>query len=312
MRKFIAMLAFSVLMTVPAFAQISVHIGINVPSYPDLRVIPGYPVYYAPRMQANYFFYDGLYWVYTPDGWFVSYWYNGPWEWVPPDEVPFFMLRVPVRYYLYAPPMFQSWSPQAPPRWEVLWGGSWSSRHRGWNEWNRSAVPAPAPLPTYQRAYANERYPDAVERQQLQQKHYRYKPRDPVARKHFQTQRAEDGPARANVSNTPQQRRPDIQDAPRAARGESREKDVPRHKVERDEERARAASAPAPRMDVPREPRREPSAPQQAREQGHAPVPHPAPRAQESQGRADGGSGKQKEKQGKHDKDEDDDKGRRK
>jgi len=52
----------------PAAAQVSiaigvphVSIGINLSSYPELVVVPGYPVYYAPRLGANYFFYDGMY-----------------------------------------------------------------------------------------------------------------------------------------------------------------------------------------------------------------------------------------------------------
>ena len=31
-------------------------IGMNLPAYPELAVVPGYPVYYAPRLDANYFF----------------------------------------------------------------------------------------------------------------------------------------------------------------------------------------------------------------------------------------------------------------
>jgi len=45
----------------------SVRIGINVPYYPNLVPIPGYPVYYDPGLDSNLFFYDGLYWVYVQD-----------------------------------------------------------------------------------------------------------------------------------------------------------------------------------------------------------------------------------------------------
>ena len=44
-----------------AFADVQVNIGISVPVYPNLVVVPGYPVYYAPQIDSNYFFYDGLY-----------------------------------------------------------------------------------------------------------------------------------------------------------------------------------------------------------------------------------------------------------
>src|SRR5204863_8028943 len=76
-----------------------VSIGINVPVYPHLVRVPGYPVYYDPRASANYFFYDGLYWVYRDDNWYQSAWYNGPWQSAGPEFVPLYVLRVPVRYY---------------------------------------------------------------------------------------------------------------------------------------------------------------------------------------------------------------------
>src|ERR1700751_749063 len=81
-----------------ATAQVSVSIGINFPVYPQLVRVPGYPVYYAPQVNSNYFFYDGMYWVYAGDNWYASSWYNGPWELVTPEAVPLFVLRVPVRY----------------------------------------------------------------------------------------------------------------------------------------------------------------------------------------------------------------------
>lgn len=61
--------------------------------------VPGYPVYYAPDLDANLFFYDGVYWVYSQDGWYASSWYDGPWDLIEPEYVPYFVLRVPVRYY---------------------------------------------------------------------------------------------------------------------------------------------------------------------------------------------------------------------
>src|SRR5512141_1930654 len=89
-----------------AMAQVSVgiglpgvSIGINLPLYPELVPVPGYPVYYAPRLDSNYFFYDGMYWAYQGDNWYASSWYNGPWGLVGPEFVPLFVLRVPVSYY---------------------------------------------------------------------------------------------------------------------------------------------------------------------------------------------------------------------
>jgi hypothetical protein len=36
----------------------SVSIGVNQAAYPEMVPVPGYPVYYAPRGDSNYFFYD--------------------------------------------------------------------------------------------------------------------------------------------------------------------------------------------------------------------------------------------------------------
>jgi len=61
----------------PSLAAVSVSLGINGPDYPQTVVVPGYPVYYAPTIGAN-FFYDGIYWVVAGDDWYMSSWYDGP------------------------------------------------------------------------------------------------------------------------------------------------------------------------------------------------------------------------------------------
>ncbi len=130
-----------------------ISIGINLPSFPDLQRVPGYPVYYAPGAPGNYFYYDGLYWVLQGDDWYASSWYNGPWQRVMPLYVPAYVLRVPVYYYRQPPPYFRVWRADAPPRWDEHWGPEWQQRRPGWNHWDRHAAPPPAPLPTYQRRY---------------------------------------------------------------------------------------------------------------------------------------------------------------
>jgi hypothetical protein len=196
---------------VSAHAQVSigigfpgVNIGINVPVYPELVPVPGYPVYYDPRATSNYFFYDGLYWVYQDENWYASSWYNGPWWSVGPEAVPAFVLRVPVRYYRRPPLFFQGWRTDASPRWGAHWGRDWEERRLGWNRWDHRDVPAAAPLPAYQRGYSGERYPRLAEQQQsIRSEKYRYQPREPVAQQHFQQQ----GPVRRASVEPPVQSR---------------------------------------------------------------------------------------------------------
>lgn len=165
----------------------NVSIGINLPAYPQLVRVPGYPVYYAPQLNVNYFFYDGLYWVFHADNWYASSWYNGPWWFVDSYAVPVYILRIPVRYYRQPPSYFRGWRVDAPPRWQENWGRDWEQRRSGWDQWDRRAAPAPAPLPSYQRQYSRDQYPRQVERQrELQQERYRYQPSDPVVRQHYQ------------------------------------------------------------------------------------------------------------------------------
>jgi len=189
----------------PAYAQLSIHygtpgvsIGINLPVYPQLQRVPGYPVYYAPGVNSNYFFYDGMYWVYQGDNWYASSWYNGPWGHVDPGYVPAYLLRVPVRYYRQPPAYFRGWASNKPPRWGEHWGQSWEQNRSGWDRWDRRSAPAPAPLPTYQRQYSGNRYPQAQQQWNIQGQHYRYQPRDPVAQQHYQQQRAHENSSRGN------------------------------------------------------------------------------------------------------------------
>jgi hypothetical protein len=164
----------------------NVSIGINLPLYPQLVRVPGYPVYYAPQVDGNYFFYDGMYWVYLDDNWYASSWYNGPWGIVQPYYVPPFILRIPVSYYRQPPPYFRGWQPNAPPRWGQHWGRDWEQQRSGWDRWNRGAAPTPAPLPVYQRQYSGDRYPHVEQQQQLRTQQYRYQPRETAVREHFQ------------------------------------------------------------------------------------------------------------------------------
>lgn len=163
-------------------------IGINQPNYPDFNRVPGYPVYYAPQARNNLFFYDGLYWVYQRDEWYASSWYNGPWGRVNSRQVPVYVLRVPVAYYRAPPQYFRGWPKNAPPRWGQYYGPQWEQQRRGWDTWDRNAVPAPAPLPVYQRQYSGDRYPSVQQQPEIHTKYYQYRPSDPVVREHYEQQ----------------------------------------------------------------------------------------------------------------------------
>lgn len=186
----------------PAAAR--VNIDLNLSLFPELVPVPGYPVYYAPAIDSNYFFYDGRYWLFDDDDWYVSTWYNGPWEYVEPDFVPLYVLRIPVRYYRRPPPYFRGWYYDAPPRWGYHWGHDWERRHYDWDKWDRRHVPARAPLPQYQRDYSRDRYPDRDEQREIRERNYRYQPRDAERHDHDR-----DAP-RINESTQPN-RRDDVQ-----------------------------------------------------------------------------------------------------
>ena len=209
-----------------AIAEVS--IGINISLFPDLVRVPGYPVYYAPRLGVNFFFYDGLYWVFEGDNWYASSWYNGPWQPVFPEYVPLFVLRIPVRYYVSPPVYFRRWQSDGPPRWGEHWGRDWEQRRSGWDRWERNAVPEPAPLPTYQRSYSGNRYPTVEQQKALHSENYRYQPREAAVRQIEQQPAAQRAPA-------PQQR--ERQAAPEEQR--ARPQDSPR------------SSEPAPRQSAP-------------------------------------------------------------
>jgi hypothetical protein len=202
MRYLIILIAMVLGFVTSAISQVSigiglpnVSIGINLPVYPELVRVPGYPVYYAPRLNSNFFFYDGMYWVYQEDNWYASSWYNGPWGLVAPEFVPLFVLRIPVRYYRVPPVYFRGWRSDAPPRWGEHWGNEWQQHKSGWDQWNRRSSPAPAPLPLYQRQYSGDRYPQVEQQRELQSQKYRYQPRDAVVRQHYQEQVTPKAPA---------------------------------------------------------------------------------------------------------------------
>jgi hypothetical protein len=89
---------------------------------------------------------------------------------------------VPVRYYRHPPAYFHGWRSDVAPRWGEHWGHEWEQRRAGWDHWNRNEVVRAAPLPTYQRQYSGNRYPQEQRQQELHVQNYRYQPKDAVVR----------------------------------------------------------------------------------------------------------------------------------
>jgi hypothetical protein len=271
-----------------ALAQLSigidlpgVSIGVNLPIFPELVRMPGYPVYYAPRVDSNFFFFDGMYWVYQSDNWYASSWYNGPWGFVAPESVPLFVLRIPVRYYRAPPAYFRGWRADAPPRWGEHWGNEWEQRHSGWDHWSRSSAPAPAPLPVYQRQYSGERYPRAEQQQVLHSKNYRYQPQETIVRQHYQEKAGQgtSAPSQHRSQDVPQEHAPRSQEVQRSTTAPSFPQNDPAGQTQRPAPQQRAAQ---PEQQTPRtsqeripqgnshsqEPHRRQSGPEPDRERG--------------------------------------------
>ncbi len=243
--------------TVPATAQVSISISIG--AYPNFMVVPGYPVYYAPDVGANFFFYDGYYWVYQDDNWYSSSWYNGPWDLVDPMYVPIYVLQVPVRYYRRPPLYFRGWQPDHAPRWNDHWGRGWAERRSDWDRPERAANVAPAPLPDYQRRYSGKDYPRGDQQRALQHQNY-----------HYHTQSAGDRP---NAGRQPDGRRseaaqPINQERPSRHIDQAR-RDQPQWTLQQEQQ-----PRPTPQRQQERQPR--PALQQQQERQ-----PHPTPQQQQ-------------------------------
>ncbi len=147
------------------FAEPEVSIGIDITASPKLVPLPGYPVYYSPELETNLFFYDGLYWDFFDDRWYESEWYDGPWRYVDPSSVPYFILRIPVRYYRVPPVYFGGWDRRRPPRWGDHWGRDWEQGHHDWDRWDHRQLSPRSPPPDYQREDPRDHHPSRDVRQ---------------------------------------------------------------------------------------------------------------------------------------------------
>jgi hypothetical protein len=185
MKRLVLILVLLVAPILPASAQQYYDIDVDLPSYPEMAPVPDSPVYYAPGVDSNYFFYDGLFWDYAGDNWYSSPWYNGPWVLVEPVYVPTYVLWVPCRFYRRPPAFFSHWSQNRPPRWGEHWGADWQRRHNSVFSAN-VGIPVRAPLPTYQRQFNRENYPRGAMQSTLHVQNYGYHPYEPLIRQHYE------------------------------------------------------------------------------------------------------------------------------
>jgi WXXGXW repeat (2 copies) len=107
----------------PTVAQdVKIDIGIGTPPVPpivvttppQLVVVPGTSVYYAPDVPTNYFFYKGRYYTLVNNAWYTAPVYNGPWVVIQVGKVPPPVLTVPVEYYKIPPGHLKG---KGPPPW---------------------------------------------------------------------------------------------------------------------------------------------------------------------------------------------------
>ncbi len=85
-------------------AGVNVGIGINIPAYtfaapPQVVVIPGTYVYFAPEANVDILFYQGFWYRPYEGRWFRARGYNGPWAYIPAERVPHTLVELPPDYH---------------------------------------------------------------------------------------------------------------------------------------------------------------------------------------------------------------------
>jgi len=208
LRRFLSILAVATAAFAgPVAAQEYFDTDVDLPAYPEMQPVEGLPVYWAPTVDANYFFYDGLFWDFYNDGWYASPWYNGPWSYVDPVYVPTYVLWVPVRYYHHPAPYFHhGGGHDKPPRWGAHWGPHWQQAHNRVYAGQRPSQADRAPLPQYQRQFTRANYPRAAQQQaQVHNQNYAWQPREQVVRQQYQARGMQPQARVAQQQQHPQQ-----------------------------------------------------------------------------------------------------------
>jgi hypothetical protein len=111
-------------------SDVKINIGLGVPPIvltapPQLMVVPGTPVYYAPGVSANLFFYKGRYYTVANGVWAMARAYTGPWAVIQIGQVPAPVVAVPVEYYKIPPGHLKK---HGPPPWAGQGHGSHSKK----------------------------------------------------------------------------------------------------------------------------------------------------------------------------------------
>lgn len=111
-KKLFVLLPFAapLLMAAPADADVNIGITVGTPppaivlaTPPQLVVVPGTAVAYAPGVDFNLFFFGGRYYSLHQGVWFHASTGKGPWTMIATDRVPQPVLAVPVSYYRVPP-----------------------------------------------------------------------------------------------------------------------------------------------------------------------------------------------------------------
>ena len=111
-------------------SDVKINIGLGVPPIvltapPQLVVVPGTPVYYAPDVSANLFFYKGRYYTVANGVWAMAPAYTGPWAVIQIGQVPAPVVAVPIEYYKIPPGQLKK---HGPPPWASQGHGKHSKK----------------------------------------------------------------------------------------------------------------------------------------------------------------------------------------
>ena len=86
---------------------------------PEFMAVQGSPVYYAPNLPDDYFYYGGQFYLFQGGTWYYAPSRRSSWVVVAVRDMPEPILLVPVEYYKKPP---GHWKKKGPPPWAPAWG----------------------------------------------------------------------------------------------------------------------------------------------------------------------------------------------